>query len=54
MEQQQCQEGALLSPLQLERTSLHPDLERPKDAELDFLHEDGFTTVTCDTRVTGA
>ena len=38
MKQQQRQEGALLSPCQLERAPLHQDLERPKDAELDFLH----------------
>jgi hypothetical protein len=35
VKQQQRQEGALLPPLQLERASLHPDLEWAEDAELD-------------------
>jgi len=35
MEQQQSQEGALLSPFQLERTPLHQDLELTEDAKLD-------------------
>jgi hypothetical protein len=47
IEHQQRQEGALLSPFQLERTSLHPDLERPEDAKLDFRHQCGSTTVFC-------
>ena len=42
---QQSQEGALLSPVQLERAPLHEYLERPEDAELDLLHEPRFTTV---------
>ena len=45
MEQQQRQEEALLPPLQLERASLHQDLERAQDAELDVLHQAGSTTV---------
>ena len=44
MEQEQGQEGALLRPPQLERPSLHPDLERAQDAELDPLHLCRFTT----------
>ena len=44
-EHQQSQEGALLSPVQLERAPLHEYLERPEDAELDLLHEPRFTTV---------
>jgi hypothetical protein len=31
--------------LQLERPPLHEYLERPEDAELDFVHQRGFTTV---------
>jgi hypothetical protein len=45
MEQQQRQECALLSPFELERTSVHPDLERTEDAKLDLLHLGRFTTV---------
>ena len=44
MEQQQHQEGALLSPPQLERTSVRPNLERAQDAELGLLHLCRFTT----------
>jgi hypothetical protein len=45
VQQQQRQEGALLSPFQLERASLRPDFERAEDAELDVLHVRRFTTV---------
>ena len=45
MKQQQRQEGALLSPFQLERAPLHQDLERAEDAELDSCTAPGFTTV---------
>jgi hypothetical protein len=44
MEQQQSQEGALLSPFQLERMPLQQDLELAEDAELDLLHLCRFTT----------
>ena len=43
-EQEHGQEGALLRPPQLERSSLRPDLERAQDTELDLLHLCRFTT----------
>jgi hypothetical protein len=44
IEQQQSQEGPPLSPRELERAPLHEDLERPQDAELDFLQPGGSST----------
>jgi hypothetical protein len=44
MEEQQRQESALLSPPQLERMSVRPDLERAQDAELGLFHLCRFTT----------
>ena len=45
MQHQQRQEGALLPALQLDCASLHVDLERTQDTELDLVQPSGFTTV---------